>query len=52
MMLKNKEFWPSNFGGPISESERHLFSLSARVGGMGISDPVEALHQRHVQAWS
>ena len=37
----NKRFWPSVFGGQISKSEQNLFSLPARLGGMGIFDPVE-----------
>ena len=37
----NKRFWPSVFGGQISKSEQHLFSLSTHLGGMGIFDPVE-----------
>ena len=37
----NKKFWPSVFGGQISNSEQHLFSLPTRLGGMGIFDPVE-----------
>ena len=39
--VMNKRFWPSVFGGPIAESEQHMFSLPARSGGMGICDPVE-----------
>ena len=37
----NKRFCPSVFGGQISKSEQHLFSLPARLGGMSIFDPVE-----------
>ena len=37
----NKRFWPSVFGGQISTTEQHLFSLPNRFGGMGIFDPVE-----------
>ena len=37
----NKKFWPSVFGGQISNSEQHLFSLPTRLGGMGIFDSVE-----------
>ena len=54
----NKKFWPSVFGGQISNSEQHLFSLSTRSLGryIGIFDLVElqtwhALHQRHVHTW-
>ena len=36
-----KRFWPSVFGGQISKSEQHLFSLPTRMGGIGIFDPVE-----------
>ena len=30
----NKRFWPSVFGGQISTTEQHLFSLPTRFGGM------------------
>ena len=33
-------FWPSLFGGSISEKEADLFSLPTRLGGMGVRDPV------------
>ena len=33
------EFWPSLFGGHVSEAEADLFSLPTRLGGMGIRDP-------------
>ena len=36
-------FWPLDFGWPISESEQHLFSLPACLGGMGICDPVDMI---------
>ncbi len=34
-------FWPAVFEGPIDESEAKLFSLPARIGGLGLRDPVE-----------
>ncbi len=33
------EFWPSLFGGKVSEAEADLFSLPTRMGGMGVRDP-------------
>ena len=34
-------FLPSVFGCEVSQAERKLFSLPARLGGLGISDPTE-----------
>ena len=36
----NDSFFPSLFGEPLSDSELSIFSLPARLGGMGIQDPV------------
>ena len=38
--ISNK-FLPSVFGCEVSQAERKLFSLPARLGGLGISDPTE-----------
>ena len=38
----NDLFYPTLLGGPVSEHEVRLFSLPARFGGLGISDPVES----------
>ena len=35
-------FYPTLLGDPVSEHEVRLFSLPARFGGLGISDPVES----------
>ena len=36
----NYTFLPSLFGEPLNDSELSIFSLLARLGGMGICDPV------------
>ena len=33
-------FWPALFQGTVSDSEKKLFSLPARHGGLGICDPL------------
>ena len=33
-------FWPAVLQGTISDSEKKLFTLPARLGGMGIHDPL------------
>ena len=35
------KFWPAVFAGTISIQEQHLFSLPARMGGMGVRNPVD-----------
>ena len=35
----NDIFWPALFQGTVSDSEKKLFSLPARHGGLGIQDP-------------
>ena len=37
----NQMFWPAGFAGTISNQEHHLFALPARMGGMGVRNPVE-----------
>ena len=39
-MVLNDLFYPTLLGGPVSEHEVRLFSLPARFGSLGISDPV------------
>ena len=36
----NDIFWPALFQGTVSDSEKKLFSLPARHGGLGIQDPL------------
>ena len=36
----NEIFWPALFQGTVSDSEKKLFSLPARHGGLGIQDPL------------
>ena len=36
-------FWPSLFGGSVSDVEADLFSLPTRLGGMGIRDPIKLM---------
>ena len=36
----NDIFWPALFQGTVSDSEKKLFSLLARLGGLGIRDPL------------
>ena len=38
------EFLPAVFGGEITMAERDLFSLPARMGGLGISNPMQTAH--------
>ena len=40
------EFWPSLFGGAVSNDEADLFSLPIRMGGMGVSDPMSSTGMR------
>ena len=35
------KFWPAVFASTITLQEQHLFSLPARMGGMGIRNPVD-----------
>ena len=35
-----RTFWPCLFGGAVDDREADLFSLSTRLGGLGIRDPV------------
>ena len=37
----NTFFWPAVFEGSISETEKRLFTLPTRMGGMGIRNPIE-----------
>ena len=37
----NTTFWPAVYGTDISQQELCLFTLPARMGGMGVNDPVE-----------
>ena len=37
----NGKFWPAVFAGTITLQEQLLFSLPARMGGMGIRNPVD-----------
>ena len=37
----NQMFWPAVFAGTISNQEHRLFTLPARMGGMGVRNPVE-----------
>ena len=37
----NQMFSPAVFAGTISNQEHHLFTLPARMGGMGVRNPVE-----------
>ena len=37
----NNSFWPSLFGGGIDSIEKQLFSLPARMGGLGVRNPVD-----------
>ena len=37
----NTTFWPAFFSTDISQLELFLFTLPARMGGMGVNDPVE-----------
>ena len=41
----NKKFLPTVIGGSISDQEKTLFSLPARMGGLGVRDPVESAQQ-------
>ena len=34
-------FWPAIFEGTISDLERQLFSIPARLGGMGVCNPIK-----------
>ena len=36
----NDIFWPALFQGTVSDSEKKMFSLPARHGGLGIRDPL------------
>ena len=36
----NQTFWPTLFQASVSEPETKLFSLPARLGGMGVRNPV------------
>ena len=38
----NAIFWPAILDGDVSASELSLFTLPARLGGMGINDPVDS----------
>ena len=38
----NDTFWPALFDGSVDENEVKLFSLPARMGGLGVRDPVES----------
>ena len=38
----NANFWPAILDGDVSASELSLFILPARLGGMGINDPVDS----------
>ena len=35
-------FWPAIFEGTISDHEKQLFSIPARLGGMGVRNPIES----------
>ena len=35
-------FWPAIFEGTISDHEKQLFSIPARLGGMGVCNPIES----------
>ena len=41
----NDTFWPALFDGSVDENEVKLFSLPARMGGLGVQDPVESAVQ-------
>ena len=40
----NDIFWPALFQGTVSDSEKKLFSLPARHGGLEIRDPYQQLY--------
>ena len=39
--------WPAVFEGSISETEKHLFTLPTRTGGMGIRNPIETANNAY-----
>ena len=41
----NDTFWPALFDGSVDENEVKLFSLPARMGGLGVRDAVESAVQ-------
>ena len=43
----NTFFWPAVFEGSISETEKRLFTLPTRMGGMGIRNPIETANNAY-----